>query len=480
MKPSALLAVILIFGCALGACRRGSGDQKITKQEFARLVAEYEKKKKEEAERQKKPKPAKKGTPVSSPSVGPSQADEQSPHAAGEDEGAPEAEAAAGAKGGASGAAKGSHAGSGKERPGPWILDDATPIAPAGPAAATPLGVVMYNRRDEVHVARLGAVSSGTRAVAAPLTPISKSAAPFPLGRAPAVSDRYAYWVTAGKLVRRSLPLKGGEAPLEVLATDARDGARVAIPFASPASAHASLPPMAAYIVRANKEDDPLIARLWVEGGPTQVLTAEGSSTHSVVLVATGDGVLAISLAARMSMTPVHARPIRFVGGSPVADEDIVVWVGGGVQPLTEISAVRSGDTVFGFLPQERSITEFGLAQLNIGLKPNMDTPTTWIPYPNGIDPAPAATGDVCGQAAILYAEPANEKPDAPQELVLKSIDPRGDGAAETIASAKAFYDVSLSGIPGGALVAYVADWVTWAVTVRCRGGAKGNAGLHR
>jgi hypothetical protein len=109
-----------------------------------------------------------------------------------------------------------------------------------------------------------------------------------------------------------------------------------------------------------------------------------------------------------------------------------------------------------------------------------MDTPTTWIPYPNGIDPAPAATGDICGQAAILYAEPANPNPDASQALVLSSVNPRGERTTESITSAKAFYDVSLSGIPGGALVAYVADWVTWAVTVRCRGGPKGNAGLHR
>lgn len=351
---------------------------------------------------------------------------------------------------------------------GPFIVDEPVPIAPAGPITATAGGVVMYNRAGQVVVARLGGLSHRAKRMKTPVTKTSKSAAPFPLGRGPAVVGDRAYWITQGRVVRRKL--RGGA--LEVIAEDAQNGSRVAGPAPMRADDLAPIPPTIAYIVRAKKEGGPLGAKLWVEGGQTRELTPEGSSTHSVTLVHTKQGALALSVQARMSMTPVHARPIEFVKNKPVLHEDVVVWVGGGVQPMTEMAILPgTGNKLWGFIPHEESITRFGLARLDINAKPDMKTPTSWVFYPNGLDPAPADGGYLCGQPIVAYVEPQNSEPDAAQRLVLRQVG--GPALAQVVAEATAFFDISYAEVPRGGLVAYVADWVTWAATVRCKSDEK-------
>jgi hypothetical protein len=298
-----------------------------------------------------------------------------------------------------------------------------------------------------------------------PVTRLPNDGTRFPLGRGPAIAGQDAYWISDGKLLRRRIA-PGEAVPLEVLATDARTGTRVSV--VEGGSDEGARPTAVGYITRPKKEDGPLRAKLWVDGGKSLALTPEGSSTNGITLVASKTGLIALAVQARMAMTPLHARRIRFEGRNAIAGDDLVVWVGGGVHPLTELTVLASGEkNLWGFIPHERSITEFGVAQLDIGLTPDMDTPTQWILYPNGIDPAPIATGHVCGEPAVVYAAPEMAAPNAPQELILRTVtDPP---RSATIANGKAFFSVSMASLDSGALVAYVADWATWAVTVRCR-----------
>jgi hypothetical protein len=171
-----------------------------------------------------------------------------------------------------------------------------------------------------------------------------------------------------------------------------------------------------------------------------------------------------------MAITPVHVRRLRFAAKRPILGDDLVAWVGGGVQPLTEMTILAGGPKdLWGFLPHERSIKEFGLAELDLTMNPTMDTKTTWQLYPNGIDPAPVAAGRVCGEPAVLYAEPETSSPTSRQELVLRSVaDPTGERWAK-IAHARAFYEVSVAEVDGGALLAWATDDEAGAATVRCK-----------
>jgi hypothetical protein len=363
---------------------------------------------------------------------------------------------------------------------GPWIADEPEPIAPAGPITATPEGVVLRSKTDQVFVARLSRLSRSPKPGATPIAKIPKSAGTFPLGPGAGVFEGFAYWISDGKLRRRKLPTPGKPAGrLETLADDARTGARTATPIDVPGITPEPIPQTVAYLVRPDPPKpgappDPghapsMKAKLWTEGAEPLVLTPEGTATHAVRLVRERTGLLVLSMHARMAMTPVHARPITFTGGKPSLGKDLVVWVGGGVQSHTELTLLPGpGSGLWGFVPHEKSITDFGIAELDIGQRPDEDTPTRWLFYPNGIDPAPLDVGYLCGEPVLVHSQPTTAEPDSPQQLVLRSLTDSA-GKAQELARAEAFYSISYSQVPGGGVVAWVADWVTWARTVRCR-----------
>lgn len=345
---------------------------------------------------------------------------------------------------------------------GPYLIDELADVGPAGPASAGKAGVVMVTRDGSVAVARLDALRlahAAHHAIATPIAPVKQSAGAFvALGRGPALLDGHAYWIHGGKLLRRALD---GSGKAEVLASDARDGTRVA-------SAQGVKPAAVAYIAHGK---DGLRARLWVEGGGDHDLSPDAAGANSIALARTDSGLVAVSLAGRTAMSPVHARTITFDGNKPKLGKDVVVWVGGASQPLTELSAVGAPDSdVWAFLPLERDITRFGLARIEVGTEPSMNATVTWRAFPNGLDPAPVASARLCGKAAVLYARPAEATPGSPQELHLAALEGDKLGAPVLVARAGAFSNVSIAALPHGALVAYVADRRTWARTLRCRG----------
>jgi hypothetical protein len=354
------------------------------------------------------------------------------------------------------------------------VFDTLVEVAAAGPATATEQGVVLVNRANQLWLAPIGrAAHAGSKPHATPLRPLPESAGPFPLSKAPAVRGDYAYWVSRGRLLRGSLQGAGSGAVAEVLREDGRVGTRVAVPIGA-AKDLSALPALAAYVARAPTPDAPLTAKLWVEGQPdAPALSDEVSSTHSVTLLATGQGLIAFFLDARTGMSSLHLRRVQLGKGNEVSiGEDRIVWVGGPSRSSTEFLA-QSADasSALGLMALERDITHFGLLTLRVPLAdaaPAIEP--DWLLYENGIEPAPFAGVELCGRRRVALVRPSSAEPHAPQELVLLDLG-RMDAPGIVLARSQAFFAVSLSALGQGALLSYVSDQRSWARSLRCAPG---------
>ena len=336
-----------------------------------------------------------------------------------------------------------------------FVLDGLNDIGPAAPATAFARGVVLVTRSDELATCKLAEPpSKSKKPTAGALEPTSRGPSEFfSVARGPAVSATHAYWVSKGRLVRRALG--GGE--LEVLADDAREGTRVAV---------AGSPESVAYLAQPKGQQDPL-AKLRLPDGRMLDLTPQGAAASSVSLARVGDDLVASSIDGRSGMTPVHARRYRSKPGT--LESDVVVWVSGATQGMTEIVSVGTEAGAWLLLAVEKDVSHFGLAALALDPEPKMDPPLRWRTYENGLDRAPAAAAVVCGKPLVVYVRPADARPTANQELVMSELTLAETASSETLASARGFADVSLYALPEGALVAYVADRRTWARLIRCK-----------
>ncbi|MBN1606888.1 MAG: hypothetical protein JW940_09665 [Polyangiaceae bacterium] len=343
-----------------------------------------------------------------------------------------------------------------------WVIDELCDVGPAGPAAATPHGVILVTRDNELVRARwTPPVGPPARrpgpTVIAPVDLPRERFAPF--ARGPAVLADHAYWISKGRLVRRALE----NGSLEALTNDARDFTRVAAP---PAGGDA---PVAVAYIASRPSDGEMVARVWAEGHGIATLSPEGSAAISVALTRDGDSLLALFIEGRMGMSPVHARSVTLSGGPAKLGRDRVVWVAGSSDPLTEVHGLASlGHRVWCLLPTERDTTRFGLARFAVDSSSSEEVLVSWRDYPNGLQPAPVAAATVCDRDIVVYARPATPVPHAPQELHWATLDERGLGPSTAVASASAFSDVSVSPVAEGALLVYVADHRTWARTLRC------------
>ncbi|HEU4581268.1 MAG TPA: hypothetical protein VFS67_23580 [Polyangiaceae bacterium] len=354
---------------------------------------------------------------------------------------------------------------------GGLVFDSLVEIAPAGPATATEHGVAMINRENELWLAQLEHTGKGgARPRVTPLQILPDRAAPFPLAKGPAVRGGYAYWVSHGRLLRHALAGAGPGAVPEVLRDDARVGTRVAVPVGDPKLLR-GVPPLAAYVARAAGPDEPLRAKLWVEGQPDAwVLTDDLSSAHSVQLLGTPQGVVAIYLEARTGMSSLHLRRLEISPQRQVTlSDDRVVWVGGPSRSTTEFLAQSAdGSSLLGLMALERDITHFGLLTLRVPLAgASAQTEPDWLLYENGIEPAPFAGAELCGRRWVALARPSTAEPHAPQELVLIDLQ-RQEAPAIVLARSGAFFDVSLWSAGDAGLLAYVGGQRTWGRSLRC------------
>jgi hypothetical protein len=311
---------------------------------------------------------------------------------------------------------------------------------------------VLVTKDDRVLLAKR---SPGAKPDSAKFAPVDEPAAAFSLlGKPPSIAGGFAYWISQGRLVRRALA--GGE--LELLRADARPGTR-----ASAAEVGGKV--AVAYIGRPDGEGTSH-ARLWIDGMPPLALTPDGAGASSVALTAHGEGMLAVAIDGRSAMTPVHARRITWQGKQARLAEDVVVWVAGSAQAFTEIVVGSSRGRAFAHLPTGRDVTHFALASLDLGSEPHLDSEVAFFDYPNGIDLAPVAAAELCGRPYVAFARPTTPAPRSTQELVLAQP---GGGRTLNLANSRGFVSVSLASVPGGALLAYVADGRTWVRGLRCR-----------
>ncbi len=344
--------------------------------------------------------------------------------------------------------------------PSKLIVDRAQEIGPAGQMTATERGVVMINRAGELQLAKAATLNGGPTPQPARFSRIQGGANDFfAVARGPLVLRNKAYWVSDGKLVRRALD---NATPLEVLSSDARNGTRVVGADLPDAPAHA------VYISNPAIADEAPRAKLWTEGAGVVTLSPEGAGASSMAAVSTGAELFTVGIDARSAMTPMHGRLVRFKAGKPELDPDIVMWVGATSQTLSEVFAVTTPLGVRAFLPIERDISHFGLVTLELGSAPHLDPKTYYRGYPNGIDVAPVASVAFCGGAFVAYSRPETPDPDAGQLLEIAEITATGLGPAQLVDSARGFANISLAAAPNAAVLAYVADFRTFASTLRC------------
>lgn len=343
----------------------------------------------------------------------------------------------------------------------PWIVDDLVDVAPAGPAAATSEGVALVTRDKEVKLAPLSHTSAGPRAAPTPIAALDADPKDFiARARGPAVVGKLAYWIDGSQLVRRAVA--GGA--LEILANDARAFTQVA----GTGDFTDGAPALVAYIAVSSTDTQSLHARLWSQGQGSRTLSPEGTSANTVALVARGPSWMALTLEARTGMSPLHARMVSLTAAGPQLGPDTIAWVAGSAQPMTMIHGIGDDKDTWAILPIERDISRFGLARVHVDESPNPNQEITWRDYPNGIDPAPAATGHLCGKLVAIYARPMAAAPRSPQELHLAAVTAAGLGPSTLIGTSRGFSDVSLASLESGALLVYVADHRTWARRIRC------------
>lgn len=341
-----------------------------------------------------------------------------------------------------------------------WIFDRPVDVGPAGPASASEQGVVFVTSSDDIVLAALTKPNRNTaaRAAAAPVKAIAEETRFRHSTRPPLVLGQNAYWVSAGRLLRRSL---AGGAPLEVLRTDARTGTKLS-------GALLGSTPYVAYITQSGSGDPR--ARLWVEGQALVDLTPEGSSASSTSLLLQSTGrLLFVALEGRSAMSPVHVRSIRAHAGRPELEADRVLWVGGGAQATTELATVKDENGhVWVVVPLERSATEFGLASIPVRQDAVPDDAVSWTAYANGLERPALATGQLCGRAALLTGRPSAAAPGARQKLHLSTLEGGAVADRAVVLEAQRIRDVSLAAWDGGGVIASIADGRSLAVTVRC------------
>lgn len=349
---------------------------------------------------------------------------------------------------------------------GQWVADGLVDVGPAAPSVASSKGVVLINGENELFLAELGRLPSSREPAETPIDELSGDHGRFALGRGPSIADGYAYWITSHYLMRR--PLVAPHAPLEILAADARVGTRAS---ALPASKEHGT--WVAYVALPTVKDGPLRAKLWYGQEHEAILTEPGTSTLSVRLVERQGRAYALMLEARTGQSSLHVRNIE-TDDPPKPGTDRVLWVGGSPHSTTELGVFGSTQPssaagIIGLLPLEQDITHFGLATVSFSsLEASAEPHVHWIPYANGINPAPVDSAEVCGKGVVLFARPSGSEPGSPQELVFAELGAGRPEAGLVLSRSKAFYDVSIAPLQRAALVSYVADHRTWARSVRC------------
>jgi hypothetical protein len=283
---------------------------------------------------------------------------------------------------------------------------------------------------------------------------------------APAISrTSRAYWVSHGRLVRRSFRRTGpGQVEmdaLEELAADAYDATRTAVWTVGERDA-------VAYIARPSRPRGDRRARLWIDGGTSFDLSDDAAGASSLALVGEGDRIWAVSLDARAAMCPLHARTVEVRdGGPPLLGPDVVVFVGEPQASHTEISVALVEGEPIALVPLPKLGGGFGLASVAFRREPLLDSPARWTTYPKAADRALTAIASVGADAWIAYVRATDAASDADRSLVVAPLDREGPAGETLVAQARRFTSLSFVLTPTGAGAACRAGWIAWTADGR-------------
>jgi hypothetical protein len=353
-------------------------------------------------------------------------------------------------------------------------MDAPIDLGPSAPLAAAPDGVLIRTNDDDAVWMAFERSKTMPRSKTFDVERIS----PMP---APTVArGSRAYWISHGRLVRRDFSRsesgQAGAGTLEVLANDAYDSSRVAVRTVPGAISR----DLVAYVARPVTPRGDRRARLWVErtadqdaaSGPGRSLdlSDDAAGASSVALAGTDTRTWAVSLDARIAMSPLHARTIDLgEGGAVRYGPDVVVFVGEAEAAHTEIDlAVLDGEPV-ALVPLPKDAGGFGLALVAFGREPRVDSPAVWKTYPNGIKPALVAVGHLCGAEWVAYVKPTEASPSAPRVLVLAPLDGPTLGPEVTVVAAMRFASLAFAPASDGAAAKRKAAWLAWSADGQSR-----------
>ena len=189
-------------------------------------------------------------------------------------------------------------------------------------------------------------------------------------------------------------------------------------------------------------------------------LSEDGSGATFVDLARRGTRLLAMTIDARVAMTPAHARPLALEGGKLVLGTDAVVFVGGSAERHNAGALATSTDgSAFELIAVADGASAFGMAAIRVEDPPHEDEPVVWSLYPNGLDPAPIAATH--GGAAMIVARvrPRTADPKSSRVLELGVLSREGAFAPSCIVDEAPFIkDVELELDRQGALWVFYRD----------------------
>ena len=200
-------------------------------------------------------------------------------------------------------------------------------------------------------------------------------------------------------------------------------------------------------------------------------LSEDGSGATSLALAPRKASVVALAVDARAALTALHVRPVTFEGHAALG-EDAVVFVGGpGDHRTAAALALPSSGTGWALLPIARDIASFGMAIVRVEEPARVDEPVVWSMYPNGLDPAAAATSTDGGKIWVARVRPQGVEPGSTRVLEMGSITPEGTFTPrDIVASSSKMTDVALAADAHGARwVAWVDATGSWLERVVCR-----------
>lgn len=223
-----------------------------------------------------------------------------------------------------------------------------------------------------------------------------------------------------------------------------RPGTRVAAVTLGPAGgAHTAI---AFLVEHSSQGETALHARVALDDGPPVRLSDDGGGATQVALVSLGEKAVALTLDARMAMTPVHARELSVgVGGALALGPDAVLAIGGPAEVGVSLAAGSAGADVFALVPLPSEITTFGMTTLKVPSPPHTDVPVVLSRYLNGLDPAPLAATRGGKLVYIARVVPESAAPHAARALELGRLAPSGAFVSYGLVARGAVTDVAIA-----------------------------------